>query len=48
LGQAAAVGREHGDGAGLALIDIQEAAARAKPGVDRPGVGTAGRSAARE
>ena len=46
LGQAAAVDGERGDGAGLALIDVQEAAVRAEPGVDRAGVGTAGRRAA--
>ena len=34
---------ERGDGAGLGLIDVQEGAVRAEPGVDRAGVGTAGR-----
>ena len=40
LGQAAAVDGECSDSAGLGLIDIQEAAVRAQPGVDRAGVGS--------
>jgi hypothetical protein len=48
LGQAAAVDGERGDRVGLGLIDIQEAAVRAQPGVDRAGIGPAGRRAGRQ
>ena len=41
LGQVAAVDGERGDRVGLALIDIQEAAVRAQPGVNRAGIGPA-------